>query len=184
MILIMGLPGAGKSVQSQMIQDRLGLHWLSTGELFRKTDDVDIRQTMERGELVSDEQTSRMVGDHLKKIGYDQTFLLDGFPRTVSQAKWLIDHADGINKHIRFVLFLTVDEDIAAQRLSDRGRGDDTEAARIKRNQEARKVEPTLEYLKNEGIEVVEIDANGTVEEIFNHISEAVSERLPDANQG
>lgn len=183
MILIMGLPGAGKSVQSQLIQDRLGLQWLSTGELFRKTDDVDIRATMERGELISDEQTSRMVGDHLKTIGYDQTFLLDGFPRTVSQAKWLLEHADEINKHIRCVLFLTVDEEVAARRLSDRGRGDDSEAARIKRNQEAQKVQPTLEYLRNAGVEIVEIDANGTVDEIFANISEAIGERVPDVHE-
>ena len=184
MILIMGLPGAGKSVQSQLIQERLGLHWLSTGELFRNTDDVDIKATMARGELVSDEQTSRMVGDHLKEIGYDQTFLLDGFPRTVSQARWLVEHADEIGKHIRLVLFLTVSEEVAAERLSERGRKDDSEAARIKRNQEAQKVQPTLEYLKSQGIEVVEIDANSDIETIFRSIAEEVRARVPDANQG
>ncbi len=174
MILIMGMPGAGKSVQSEMIQEKLGFHWLSTGQLFRRTNDPEIKKIMESGALVSDEQVSDMVGKHLKHIGYDSTFLLDGFPRTVDQAKWLINHGNEIKKHIKLVLYLVVSDETAIDRLGDRGRADDSEESIAIRRKEAQKIMPTLEYLREAGVVVEEIDANGTLEDIFEQISSVI----------
>lgn len=176
MILIMGMPGAGKSVQSDLIQSRLGFHWLSTGQLFRETNDPEIKAIMESGGLVDDAMTARMVGDKLKEIGYDSTFLLDGYPRTVDQAQWLLSHADEINKHIKLVLYLRVSGDTAMERLGSRGRADDTESSIAQRRREAEKILPTIDYLRKNGVPVEEIDANGTVDDIFKRISKKISE--------
>lgn len=178
MILIVGMPGAGKSEQSQMIQERLGLHWLSTGNLFRETDDPEINEIMESGALVEDKHVFKLVEDKLKSVGYDETFLLDGFPRTVDQAQWLLDHANEIDKHIRFILFLGVDDAVAMERLGGRGRDDDTAEALEIRKQEARKIEPTIEFLKRQGIEIVDIDANATIEGVFEQIKTAIESRI------
>lgn len=178
MILIVGMPGAGKSEQSVLIQERLGLHWLSTGNLFRETDDPEINEIMESGALVEDKHVFKLVEHKLRNVGYDETFLLDGFPRTVDQAHWLLDHADDINKHIRFILFLGVDDEVAMERLGGRGRDDDTAEALEIRKQEARKIEPTIEFLKGQGIEIVNIDANDTIEGVFTQIKDAITARV------
>lgn len=170
----MGLPGAGKSVQSGLIRDRLGFHWLSTGQLLRDTKDAEVSAVQQSGALVNDELMFKLVGNELKEVGYDTTFLLDGFPRTVEQAEWLIKHGRENGKHIRLVLYLKVDEKIAIERLGNRGRPDDQAETIKKRQEEARKIEPTLAYLAKQGIRVAEIAANGDVESIFKQIKAAV----------
>ncbi len=175
MVIIMGLPGAGKTVQSQMIQDRLGFHWLSTGQMLRESDDPEVLAVQASGALVNDEMVTRIVGNRLKKEGYDRTFLLDGFPRNLYQAKWLVDHATGIDKHIKLILFMDVDEEVANKRLGGRGRNDDSKAALATRHKEQKKLIPMLEYLKSIGIPVENIDANRTVDAIFTSVEEAVS---------
>lgn len=141
-------------------------------------DDVDIVETINRGVLIEDDVVCQLVGEQLKQIGFDKSILLDGFPRTVPQAKWLLEHADEINKHIKLVIYLTVDDEVAAMRLDNRGRVDDSEAARVQRDQEATRIVPTLEYLKQAGVGVLEIKANGSVEEIFEEVSAAIKEKL------
>lgn len=175
MVIIMGLPGAGKTVQSQLVQDKLGFHWLSTGQMLRESQDPEVLQVQASGALVDDKMVMRIVGDRLKKEGYDKTFLLDGFPRNIEQAKWLVDHGDEINKHIKVILFMDVDEDVANERLGDRGRPDDTDAALAKRHEEQLKLEPMVAYLQGIGVPVEKIDANRTVEEIFESIKVALS---------
>lgn len=178
MILIMGMPGAGKSVQSAMIQDRLGFHWLSTGQLFRQTNDPEIKAIMESGGLVDDEHVSRMVGKKLKEIGFDSTFLLDGFPRTVAQAEWLFEHGNETNKNVKLVLYLKVTDETALARLGGRGRADDSAESIAQRKKEAEKILPTINYLQEHGVRIEEIDANGTVDEIFASISSVISEHI------
>lgn len=170
MVIIMGLPGAGKTVQSELVQEKLGFHWLSTGKMLRESDDPDVHEVQRTGALVDDELVIKVVRDRLKKEGHDKSFLLDGFPRNTDQAQWLVNHGDEINKHIRVILFMDVDEVVANERLSDRGRADDSAEALKKRHEEQKKLLPMLEYLKHNNIPVETIDANRTVEEIFSSI--------------
>ena len=178
MILIMGMPGAGKSVQGGLISERLGFHRTSTGDIIRGTKDPEVRGVMERGELVNDELMSRLLADKLKEIGYDSTFLLDGFPRTVDQAKWLLGHGEEIGKHVKLVLYLVVSDEVAIKRLGDRGRVDDDEETQKQRRKEAEKIIPTLEYLAEKDVTIEEINADGTVEEIFELIKQAVEKHV------
>ena len=182
MIIIMGMIGAGKTVQSQLIQNRLGFHWLSTGQILRDTEDKEILAVHDRGEFVDDEMVIRVVSQKLKAEGYDKDFLLDGFPRNLTQAKWLIEHSEEIDKHVRAVLFLDVDEEVSTERLASRGRGDDTrEAIKKRREQQQEKAKPMIDYLKSCGIPFEHIDANRSVEEVFESIKEAVTKHYKNS---
>ena len=91
-IVLMGAPGAGKGTQARLLQERLGLPQISTGDIFRalKTAQTplaqEVREIMERGQLVPDELTIRLVKERTAKDDARNGYILDGFPRTPAQA--------------------------------------------------------------------------------------------------
>jgi adenylate kinase len=91
-IVLMGAPGAGKGTQARLLQERLHLPQISTGDIFRalKTADTplaqEVRDLMERGRLVPDEVTIRVVRERTAKPDCKNGYILDGFPRTTAQA--------------------------------------------------------------------------------------------------
>ena len=91
MIILMGVAGAGKSMQGRLFADEHGYAWISTGELFRVLVTGKRRQQMLEGKLLSDEEVIELIDKTLKLIDVDKEFLLDGFPRTKVQADWLLD---------------------------------------------------------------------------------------------
>jgi len=172
------MPGAGKTVQSQLLQEKLGYHWLSTGQMLRETEDTEVLEVVASGALVNDEMVIRIVEQRLKKEGHDNTFLLDGFPRNTDQAQWLIEHGEKIGKHIQAILFLDVSLETSQERLGGRGRADDTDDALAKRREEQKKLEPMVDYMKSQGIAVEVIDANRSVEEVFASIQAALGRHI------
>ena len=91
-IVLMGAPGAGKGTQARLLQERLHLPQISTGDIFRalKTADTpiaqEVRDIMERGQLVPDELTIQLVKERTAKDDCHDGYILDGFPRTPAQA--------------------------------------------------------------------------------------------------
>jgi adenylate kinase len=94
-IILMGAPGAGNGTQAKLIAAAYGIPQISTGDLFRANVALGteigrkVKQTLDRGELVSDDLVCDMVADRLRKPDCARGFILDGFPRTVAQAEWL-----------------------------------------------------------------------------------------------
>jgi len=98
-IILLGAPGVGKGTQAELLCERLGTCHLSTGDVFRAAkccSDNELSPAMKnaldymrRGDLVPDETVLNMVGERLKCLNCSGGFLLDGFPRTVAQAKAL-----------------------------------------------------------------------------------------------
>ena len=94
-IVLMGAPGAGKGTQARLLQERLHLPQISTGDIFRslKTAQtplaVEVREIMERGQLVPDELTIRLVRERTAQDDCRDGYILDGFPRTPAQARSL-----------------------------------------------------------------------------------------------
>jgi len=98
-IILLGPPGVGKGTQADLLCERLGTCHLSTGDVFRAAKCLDEKELspamhnaidhMKRGELVSDETVLNIVGERLRCLKCSGGFLLDGFPRTVAQAKAL-----------------------------------------------------------------------------------------------
>ncbi|MGB3541813.1 adenylate kinase [Rubrivirga sp.] len=124
-LALFGPPGAGKGTQAKRLATAHDLAHLSTGDLFRAAirdeSDLGVRvaSLLSAGELVPDDTTNAVVADRLETLG-DQGFVLDGFPRTVAQAEWLMGHLAGAGKSLDAVVSLRVPEEDLVQRLSRR----------------------------------------------------------------
>ena len=118
---MLGAPGAGKGTYSSRLQDKLGVETISTGDIFRELAKENselskkVKSYMEKGLLVPDEVVIEVLKQRLNKIPKGKGFILDGFPRTMEQAKML----DDITK-IDVILMLDVPDWIIIERLSSR----------------------------------------------------------------
>ena len=124
--VMIGAPGAGKGTQARLIATKFGLAHISSGDLFREniknqTDLGKLAQSfISKGELVPDEVTIRMVEDRLGREDCANGAVLDGFPRTPTQAKALSDLLKGLGYRINLVPYIMVPEEVLVERLSGR----------------------------------------------------------------
>lgn len=126
-ILIMGPAGSGKGTQSEKIVDKYNIVHLSTGDMFRAaiSNQTEIglkaKAYMDEGKLVPDEITIGLVKERLQAQDIkDQGFLLDGFPRTVEQARALKNLLSEINLPLDLIIDLNVDQEVLAKRITGR----------------------------------------------------------------
>lgn len=125
-IVLVGPPGAGKGTQAQFIASHLSIPKISTGDIFRVNVSEgtelgrEAKAYMDRGDLVPDSVTIAMVRDRLAEGDTRDGFLLDGFPRTLTQAKALDETLDDMGVKLDVVLELVVDDDEVVRRLSGR----------------------------------------------------------------
>jgi adenylate kinase len=125
-ILIVGAQGSGKGTQAELLTKALGIRHIASGDLFRQALQEDTplglkaKAYIERGELVPDELTLEIVLQHISLADCLVGFLLDGFPRTVSQANALDRTLDRIGQQIDLALYLEVSRDALLDRLSGR----------------------------------------------------------------
>ena len=120
-LILLGKPGSGKGTQAQMISRKLRIPQISTGEILRKMENENtplgrlIKSRLDRGLFVSDRIAVKITIDKLKKPESKKGFILDGFPRTLSQAK-LLEKTIKIDK----VIYLDVPDSLIVKRLSSR----------------------------------------------------------------
>ncbi len=125
-IVLMGLPGAGKGTQAEYIVNQYGIPHISTGDMFRQAvaEGTELgkvaKSYMDAGELVPDEVTIGIVRERLMKEDCIPGFLLDGFPRTVEQARALDETLRGLGRKLDHVLVIQVKKDILLERLTGR----------------------------------------------------------------
>lgn len=175
MIILMGLAGSGKSTQGQELAEATRRTWLSAGQVLRDTNDPEIRAIQERGDLVSNEITERLMTEGmLKAVREDRDVVIDGFPRDVEQAQWI---ADNLASVMKLVIIIDVPKEELIRRLELRGREDDTREAIEER---FRIVEQNIyticEILQGKGIMIKKVDGTGTPEEVFERIKQVVAE--------
>jgi adenylate kinase len=97
-ILLLGAPGVGKGTQAKELVAKWGIPQISTGDLLRDNRDrgtplgLKAKEIMAEGKLVPDELVNQMVAERLRQPDTANGFILDGFPRTLGQAKWLDGH--------------------------------------------------------------------------------------------
>ncbi len=171
MILFFGPAGAGKSVQGKMMSARQGWRWLSTGEMFRTHGDEAVQKILGTGELISDEKTYGVVTEALNhSVDFDH-LIIDGFPRTMAQAKWLMDKQNEFSHEVEAVIVLEVPESVVLKRLESRGRPEDSaEIVARRMNIYRREMYPVLGYFAEKGIKIVHIDGTGSVGEVHDRI--------------
>lgn len=175
MIVFMGVAGAGKSMQGRVLADELGLPWLSTGEFLRMLISGEPRREMVSGKLLDDDEIIRLVQKIFTVINTAEEFILDGFPRTVGQADWLLSQVKHGQLNMTAVIHLKATEDVVRQRLLARGRQDDTEEAISERFTDYRQnILPILEQFKAAGIKVCDIDGDQSVTEVHDSILAAL----------
>ena len=180
MLIFFGPVGAGKSTQGQMLAERHDWLWLSTGQMFRESSDPEVIATLDRGELITDEVTNQVVSAKLREIsccGEKGGLILDGYPRNLFQAEFLVKHETercGDN-NINLAINIAVTKEETLKRLMLRARTDDTVEAIEKRLDIYHSLtDPVLQYLADQGVTVVNIDGDGTVEEIHERIETAL----------
>ena len=124
-IVLMGAPGAGKGTQARLLQERLHLPQISTGDIFRALKNAqtplaqEVREIMERGQLVPDELTIRLVKERTAQLDCQNGYILDGFPRTPAQAASLDKLAAEQGNTIVAVL-IDVPRELLEQRMTGR----------------------------------------------------------------
>ncbi len=124
-IVLMGAPGAGKGTQARLLQERLHLPQISTGDIFRALKNAqtplakEVRELMERGQLVPDELTIRVVQERTAQPDCQNGYILDGFPRTPAQAASLEKLAAEQGNTIVAIL-IDVPRELLEQRMTGR----------------------------------------------------------------
>ncbi len=182
-LLLVGPPGAGKGTQAVRLAERLDVPHISSGDLFRANlrpgaetpIGLEAKRYIDAGDLVPDSVTIAMMRDRLAEDDAGKGFVLDGFPRNLSQANSLDQLLAERGEDIDTVVELKVPEDELVRRLLGRGRTDDTEDV-IRRRQEVYR-EETAPLLEHYGDRLVTVDAVGAVEQITDRVSDALRGR-------
>ena len=181
-VVLAGPPGAGKGTQSEWLADFLSVAHLSTGDMLREAVSQGTElgklagEKLDLGELAPDHLVVELVAERIDASDCKNGFLLDGFPRTLEQAKMLDDLLDQRKVKLDIVLELAVDEDILTERLLDRGRGDDTiETIKNRFSVYQAKTMPLLDFYREQNI-LRSISGDGTREEITNRIRDTITD--------
>jgi len=184
-IVLFGKPGAGKGTQAEFLKTKYNLTHISTGDVFRynlKNNTPlgeEARGYMDRGELVPDALTIKMLQDEVEKNPDTAGFLFDGFPRTIGQAEALDAFLVSKGWQVDATVGLEADDEILVQRLLERGktsgRADDQDENLIRnRYQEYNeKTAPLMEYYNKQG-KFHAVDGIGEIAEITNRLSSVI----------
>ena len=180
-IVIFGPPGAGKGTQSNFIVKKFNLYQLSTGELLRKeiNDKTQLGQQISSiinaGNLVSDEIVGNLIERFITKKDYKNRLVFDGYPRNLSQARYLDGLLKRNNQKIDIALKLSVSLEIIKKRIFKRKnlekRADDNEKTAIKRYETyENNIEPVINFYKQSDLLQV-VNGEASITEISDEIS-------------
>lgn len=183
-IIIFGPPGAGKGTQASYITEKYKVSHISTGDLLREAvknrTEIGLlaMSFMDKGDLVPDSVVIKIIRQKLANLENGR-FMLDGFPRTIAQAKALDEMLGEINFKLDLVIFLDVNDEEVMSRILKRqkieGRQDDShEVVRDRLKVYSERTSPLISYYESKGI-LRKIDGTGDVDKISQRIDKLLS---------
>ena len=184
-IVLFGKPGAGKGTQANFLKIKYSLVHISTGDLFRyniknKTELGKLAKSfMDKGDLVPDQVTIKMLEEEVKQNTNAKGFLFDGFPRTKSQAEALDIFLENNKMEINATISLQVDDDVLIKRLLERGKSsgridDQNESKIINRFKEYNKKTVPLKTYYNDQNKFYSVNGIGSVDIITNRLVKVI----------
>lgn len=172
-LLILGPPGSGKDTQANLIAKYYKIKviksgWLLRKEIRKKTEiGKKIKKYLERGDLASDKLVDEIVTKEVKKN--KKGFIIDGFPRDISQAK-------RFKQKIDYVISLDCKRSEIIKRLLKRKRGDDSlKVIKHRWKVHRKRTVPVIKYYKKKGL-ILKIDGNPPIKQVFKEIKEKLNE--------
>ncbi len=183
--VLFGKPGSGKGTQAEHLSEKYELYHISTGDLFRKNISQNTKlgllakSYMDKGDLVPDEVTIKMLENEIKENSQSKGFLFDGFPRTIAQAESLDQFLLSINMQINATIALEVDEEELISRIIDRGktsnRSDDQDIEKIQnRFSEYNMKTSTLSRYYKDQNKFFEVNGHGSVDDITKRLFDLI----------
>jgi adenylate kinase len=176
-IVLVGIQGAGKSTQGNLLSQEYGIPYLSSGHIFRQMSKSKsklgrwLKETLNSGALVPDDTTLDIIFEYLDKPEYAKGYILDGFPRTLAQAQ-AFKERNGVDK----VVLIDVSDKEALWRISGRVSDREDETLQAIRKRIALFHESTssvVEYYKDRGM-LITVDGEKDVEEVFEDIKKYI----------
>lgn len=170
-LILVGIQGAGKSTQGSLLSEKLQIPYLSSGHVFRQMSRENrwIKEILASGRLVPDKTVLKIISDYLKKPEYDAGYILDGFPRTVPQAK---QFENGVER----VILIDVSDKEALWRISGRSdeRDDETlQAIRKRIGLFHQETEPVIDFYREQD-KLLSVNGEKNIEEVFAQICEGL----------
>ena len=187
-LILFGKPGSGKGTQAEFVKNKYGLVHISTGDVFRynisKQTELGLlaKSYMEKGDLVPDNVTIKMLEAEVNKSPNANGFIFDGFPRTTHQAEILDDFLKKKELSITMTIALEVDEAILIERLINRGREsgriDDQDKSKIKNrfDEYNNKTSQLIKYYKNQN-KFYSVEGTGEIEQITQRIHNLIDSK-------
>ncbi|AFY40567.1 Adenylate kinase [[Leptolyngbya] sp. PCC 7376] len=180
-LIFLGPPGAGKGTQAKLLAESYSIPHISTGEILRaaiaKETDLgkQAQAFVDRGELVPDALILDLIRARLQESDTQQGWILDGFPRNVSQAEFLEKLLAELNQNCDHALNLEVPDAVLVQRLLGRGRKDDNESTISRRLDVYREqTAPVIEFYKQQGA-LVSVDGSQQMEDVTKNLKSCIS---------
>lgn len=180
-IILIGIQGAGKSTQGNMLSERFDIPYLSSGHIFRNMAKEKtpwgryVKEMVNSGALIPDDKTVEIVQEYLKKPEYQKGYILDGFPRTVPQAEMFHNGVDAVvllnvsDKEALWRLYGRIDDDV---------REDNTmPAIRRRINSFHEFTEPVIEHYRHKD-KLLDINGERDIKAIFDDIVTQLNERV------
>lgn len=185
-LILFGPPGSGKGTQATHLVEAFGLTHISTGDLFRyelgnnTPLGIEARKFMDKGDLVPDAVTIKMLENKMNMSPNPKGYILDGFPRTIAQAEALDIILKGRDTEVTHLIALSVDDEELVKRLLERGktsgRTDDANETIIKNRivEYNNKTSPVFDYYNTQQ-KAQKVEGIGTIAEISERLSKALA---------
>lgn len=181
MIALFGLAGSGKGTQGKALSEIFGWQWLSVGEVIRQAGGY--KEIIDKGNLIPDEDVIELMNKRIVRAedeGFD--LVLDGYPRTVAQAKYIVEN---MPEKIDGAIMLEVPKEELLRRLKLRWRDDDKKQGAIELRFRIfeENIQEILRLFEEAGIPIVRVDGVGEVGEVTDRLVDVVKRLDPDATE-